>query len=73
MSAKQTIGVRLPDTWVEKLKGLADETGVPVSALLTEAVGRYLEEDVSGVCDRLTRVEREVSDIKRRMLNLAQV
>jgi predicted DNA-binding protein len=68
---KQNVGVRLPVPWIEKLKALSEQTGLTPTELLTEAIGNYLGEDVSGVGDRLQKLEREVNELKRKLLNLA--
>lgn len=68
---KETVGVRIPKSWVAKLEHMAEETNLSKTDLLVEAIGRYLGEDVSGVSDRLQKLEREVNEIKKKFLNLA--
>lgn len=68
---KETVGVRLPTDWIEQLKSLSDETGLSQTDLLLEAIGVYLGKDVSGVCDRIQHLERDVDQLKKRLSNLA--
>lgn len=68
---KETVGVRLPTDWIEQLKTLSEETGLTQTELLMEAIGNYLGKDISGVCDRIQRLERDVDQLKKRLLNLA--
>ncbi len=67
MSRKTNVSVRLEQTTVDKLQSLADETGLSLSDLGREAIARYLGEQVPTVGDRLTRLEREIENLKSRL------
>jgi hypothetical protein len=71
MNRKQTVGVRLPVPWVEKLKAMSEETGFSQSDLLLEAIACYLGKD-GLIGDRLGRLERDVSELKRKLAGLSQ-
>lgn len=68
---KEMVGVRLPADWIEQLRRLSEETGLSQTELMMEAIGSYLGKDVSGICDRIQRLERDVDQLKKRLLNLA--
>jgi len=58
---KENIGARIPADWVAKLKDLADALNCTQTELITEAIGEYLDKDVSTIVDRLTALERQVA------------
>ena len=58
---KENIGARIPADWVAKLKDLADALNCTQTELITEAIGEYLDKDISTIVDRLTALERQVA------------
>ena len=65
--AKQMIGTRIPESWVDRLKELSESTGMSQSDLIYQAVAKLIGEDVSDVRDRITGIESEVETIKQRL------
>jgi predicted transcriptional regulator len=66
MSRKSNLSCRLDPTLLKKLQKLAGETGLTTSDLTREAIALYLREEAPTVGDRLSRVERELENLKRR-------
>ena len=65
--AKQMVGTRVPESWIDRLKELSQITGVSQSELIYQAVAKLIGEDVSDVSDRIAGIEAEVQTIKQRL------
>jgi predicted DNA-binding protein len=51
---KENLGVRLQIEWSSELKAIAQQTGRTLSDVAIEAIGKYLDKDVSAVSDELS-------------------
>ena len=65
--AKQMVGTRVPESWIDRLKELSESTGMSQSELIYQAVAKLIGEDVSDVNDRIAGIEAEVQTIKQRL------
>ena len=65
--AKQMVGTRVPESWIDRLKELSESTGMSQSELIYQAVAKLIGEDVSDVSDRIAGIEAEVQTIKQRL------
>ncbi len=58
---KENIGARIPADWAAKLKNLAEVLHCSQTELITEAIGEYLEKDVTNITCSITRLERNLA------------
>ena len=65
--AKQMVGTRVPESWIDRLKELTESTGLSQSELIYQAIAKLIGEDVSDVSDRIAGIEAEVQTIKQRL------
>ena len=76
---KVSVGVRIPQDWLNQLDALETVTQKSRTTLLLEAIGSYLGEDVETVCDapserlrqRIQTLEQEVAELKKKLQGLA--
>lgn len=68
---KVSVGVRIPQEWLNQLDALETVTQKSRTTLLLEAIGSYLGEDVETVCDRIQTLEQEVAELKKKLQGLA--
>jgi hypothetical protein len=62
--AKENLGVRLDSSWIAEMKEIARATGRSLSDVATEAIGRYLKKDVSGISDELSQLKARVGELE---------
>ena len=65
--AKQQITTRVPDEGLIRLNALAEQTGMNQSRLVVEALSLYLDVEVEGGGDRLTKVEQQVKQVQQKL------
>lgn len=70
--AKKNVSVRLNESTVRSLQQVGEITGKNLTGVLTEAIARYLGENVDTTASRIERLEKDVADLKNRLRGLAE-
>lgn len=69
---KRNVSVRLDESTVKTLLRIGEFTGKNLTTIMTEAIARYLGEDVKTTASRIEQLEKDVADLKNRLRGLAE-